>query len=42
MPTDYVEDYEEVSGKKREVEVKVIKAPETDTPIFAATKAETK
>ena len=33
MPTDYVEDYEELTGKKREdaftVETKVIGAPET-------------
>ena len=33
MPTDYVEDYEELTGKKREdaftVETKVIAAPET-------------
>lgn len=33
MPTDYVEDFEEVTGKKREdaftVETKVVSAPET-------------
>ena len=35
MPTDYCEDYEEVTGKKREdafpaeVETKVVTAPET-------------
>lgn len=35
MPTDFVEDYEAVTGKKREdafvVETKVIGAPETPT-----------
>jgi hypothetical protein len=45
MPTDYVEDYEELTGKKREdafvVETKVVTPPE-DTPIFNATEAETK
>jgi len=44
MPTHYVEDYEEVTGKKREkpvVETKVVTPPD-DTPIFNATEAETK
>lgn len=44
MPTDYVEDYEEVTGLKREgfeVVAKVVTAPD-ETPIFNATKAETK
>jgi len=45
MPTDYVEDYEELTGKKREdafeVATKVVTAPD-ETPIFNATKAETK
>lgn len=45
MPTDYVEDYEKVTGKKREgfaVETKVVTPPAEDTPIFNATEAETK
>jgi hypothetical protein len=44
MPTDYVEDYEELTGKKREkfkAETKVVTPPD-DTPIFNATEAETK
>ena len=44
MPTDYVEDYEQVTGLKREkfkAETKVVTPPE-DTPIFNATEAETK
>lgn len=36
MPTHYVEDYEELTGKKREdafvVETKVVGAPETQQP----------
>ena len=47
MPTDYVEDYEEVTGQKREdafpdkVEAKVITAPVTPEPkkTVARTKA---
>ncbi|WP_255454111.1 MULTISPECIES: hypothetical protein [unclassified Cryobacterium] len=39
-PTDFVSDYEELTGKPR-VEVKVVKAPEP-TPIFDATTAEVK
>lgn len=46
MPTDYVEDYEAVTGKQREtladsVTVKVVAAPEQAVP-EAATVAETK
>lgn len=44
MTTFYVEDYEEVTGLKREgfaVETKVVTPPD-DTPIFNATEAETK
>lgn len=42
MPTDYVEDYEEVTGKKREdafsdkVEAKVVAAPAKAEPKKAA------
>lgn len=45
MPTDYVEDYEELTGKKRggfTAETKVVTPPAEDTPIFNATEAETK
>jgi len=44
MPTHYVEDYEELTGKKREkpvVEAKVVTAP-VDAPVVNATRAETK
>lgn len=41
MPTDYVEDYEEVTGKKLAATVKVVTAPEQATPAPAAV-AETK
>ena len=43
MPTHYVEDYEEVTGKKREKfapETKVVAAPKETKP--AATEAEVK
>ena len=42
MPTDYVSDYEEVTGTKipTEVHVKVITSP-TKTAVVAATTAET-
>lgn len=44
MPTDYVEDYEELTGKKREgfeAETKVVTAP-AETPVAPTTVAETK
>jgi hypothetical protein len=44
MPTHYVEDYEELTGKKREkpvVEVKVVTAPEA-APVGKTVEAETK
>ena len=40
MPTDYVSDYEELTGKSR-IEVKVIAAPVT-VPAIVATTAEVK
>jgi len=40
MPTHYVEDYEELTGKKREgspvVETKVVSAPEIPQPAAAS------
>ena len=41
MPTDYVSDYEELTGKSRVIETKVIAAPD-ETPVFMATEAEVK
>lgn len=43
MPTDYVEDYEEVTGLQREPEVKtkVIKPPKQDTAEASSAKVET-
>jgi hypothetical protein len=38
-PTDYVSDYEEVTGKTREIETKVIAAPEAPA-VAPATVAE--
>jgi hypothetical protein len=32
MPTDYVEDYEQVTGKQRLIETKVVSAPEVEAP----------
>jgi len=47
MPTHFVEDYEEITGKKlpkSAVETKVVIGPpiEDDTPLYNATEAETK
>ena len=47
MPTDYVEDYEEVTGKKREdafpaqVEAKVVTAPAKAEPKKTAARTKT-
>ena len=39
MPTDYVEDYEQVTGKTRVIETKVISAP-AEVDVEPATVAE--
>jgi hypothetical protein len=41
MPIDYVSDYEELTGKSRVVETKVVSAPEVVVEVAPATVAET-
>lgn len=41
-PTDYVEDYEEVTGLSRETHAKVVEAPEPKPAKKAAAKVSTK